>query len=65
MVNADEVRFLKLLRVVDMINENLGRLNESVTTLNNRINDLEVNLDNLRVQSKSHDHPYKHPPVYG
>lgn len=54
-----------LINVVDRMNENLGRLNEEFLTLNNRVNDLEVVLDNLRVQLKTHSHGYVQPPVYG
>lgn len=64
-MELDSVRWDTLIDVVDRMNENLARLNEVVITLNNRINDLEVKLDSLRVQSKNHDHPYKYPPVYG
>lgn len=36
-----------------------------VTRLLERVNDLEVTVDNLRVQIKTHKHGYVRPPVYG
>lgn len=36
-----------------------------IERLNQRVNDLEVKLDNLRVEYNHHDHPYKPEPRYG
>lgn len=47
------------------LNNQMVDIKDAFDGLLYRINDLEVKLENLRVQYEQHDHPYKSPPVYG
>lgn len=55
----------EVLRIIERMNNQLIDVKDAFDGLVMRINDLEVKLDNLRVQYDHHDHPYKSPPVYG
>lgn len=46
------------------LNNQLIDVKDAFDGLLHRINDLDVKLDNLRVQLEHHDHPYKQPPRY-
>lgn len=59
MVTEEVVRLIT--RIADWVHE----VEQAVEALNLRVNDLEVKLDNLRVQYDHHDHPYKPEPRYG
>ena len=51
-------------RIIGLSNQ-IVDIKDAFDMLLHRINDLEVKIDNLRAEFKYHDHPYKHPPVYG